>query len=172
MRNNHWLVLAACAIAAQGALAGESTAQQLTRIEAETAVLKARARKVEVQAQIANKNAEIAARNAESRRINEQPSASPNTPMLRAVDGLGGVLYATLDMPNGGSVDVRAGDRLSDGSRVLSVQPREVVLETSGKRRIKLGRSSTPSPSLAVPPAGAAAPMLGSAPFGAEGIVR
>src|SRR5688572_28059863 len=128
MRNrNQWLALVAAMLAATAN--AETPAEQLARIEAETAVLKARARKVDVQAQIAAKQAEIAARNAEARRNAPPPGA--DGPMLRAIEGIGDRLYATIELPHRGTFDVRAGDTLADGSRVVSVRPGEVVLETT-----------------------------------------
>ncbi len=137
MRNSHWLALAACLIS-QTAVCAETAAQQLTRIEAETAVLKARARKAEVQAQLANKRAEIAARNAEVRRS----TPPPEEPQLRGVDAIGETWYATVALPGRSPVDLRVGDKLSDGSRVTAIRPSEVVLETRTRHVIRLGMSS------------------------------
>jgi type IV pilus biogenesis protein PilP len=142
MRNSPWWLLLAGVVAHAGANA-ESAAEQLTRIESETALLKARERKLEVQAQIAGREAEIAARRADIHR-SVQPWTSSD-PLLRGIDGVGEKLFATLEMPNRGLVEVRRGDTLSDGSRVSAIRPGEVIIE-SGKRRVKLGVTMAPPP--------------------------
>lgn len=151
MRNSQWLAALAACLLTQTALCAETAAEQLRRIEAETAVLKARARKAEVQAQLANKRAEIAARNAEARRV-APPSEEPQ---LRGIEAIGDTWYATLALPGRSPVDLRLGDKLSDGSRVTAIRPSEVVLQTRAKQVIRLGMSSPNvagnAPSLALP---------------------
>jgi type IV pilus biogenesis protein PilP len=114
----------------------ETSAEKLTRIEAETAVLKARERAVEVEAQIAAKHVEIATKRAESERIGA--AAMIQQPILRGIDGVGGRLYATLELPRRGTIDVTDGDTLSDGTRVISVHPREVILRMPNAQRLTL----------------------------------
>lgn len=160
MRNSpHLHLLAACVLAVATAHA-ETPAEQLTRIEAETAVLKATARKAEVQAQISSKRAEIAQREAEARR--NAPVQGADGPQLRGIEGVGGILYATLELPQRGTMDVSAGDRLADGSRVVSIRPNEVVIETASKRRIRLTGGMTAA--AAVSPSHAAAPAPAPTP--------
>jgi type IV pilus biogenesis protein PilP len=143
MRNRYWLALAATTLVHALAQA-ETPAQQLTRIESETAVLKARARKAEVQAQIAGKRAEIAARNAEARRVNAAPP--PEMAVLRGVEGVGDAMYATLELPHRGTVDVAAGDRLPDGSKVLSIRHNEVVIQSAAGHKVTLGGAMISAP--------------------------
>lgn len=143
MRNSLRVVLAAGLVLHLGCHAA-TPAEDLARIEADTAVLKARERHAEVQAQIANKQAEIANRRAEMRRA--ESDAGPGLPVLTAVEGIGQKLYATLELPGGSSVDVSAGDQLPDGSRVVTVRPNEVVLEGRHKRRIRLSGTAQPAP--------------------------
>src|SRR3990170_2748156 len=102
MRNSPCLLALAAMLACAGAQA-ETTAEKLTRIEAETAVLRATARKAEVQAQIANKQAEIADRRAQAQR--NAPSSITEGPQLRGIEGMGDKLYATLELPHRGTVD-------------------------------------------------------------------
>jgi type IV pilus biogenesis protein PilP len=143
MRNSPCLLaLVACVLSPAPAWS-ETIAETLTRLEAETAILKANARKAEVQAQIAGKQAEIANRRAEARR--STPDASSAAPQLRGIEGVGERLYATLELPNRGTVDVRAGDRLPDGTRVVAIKPNEVELETSSRRRIRLAGGMGPT---------------------------
>jgi len=135
MRNKALFGLAAC-LFAHAAMA-QTPAKQLTQIEAETAVLKARQRKLEVQAQIAAKEAEIAQRNAETQRAAQTPS--PQAPVLRGVEGVGGKLFATVEVPGYGLVDVGKGDKLPDGSRVVEVKVNEMVINSAGRHRLTLG---------------------------------
>jgi type IV pilus biogenesis protein PilP len=140
MRNSLWWMAGtafmAC-VSLHGVSRGaETTAEQLTEIEAETALLKAHERRAEVQAQIAGKEAEIAARHAERRRSEvAEPEAAP---VLRGVEGIGKRLYATLELPHRGTIDVTTGDTLADGSRVTAVHAREVELQTPGKQLVHL----------------------------------
>jgi type IV pilus biogenesis protein PilP len=146
MRNELLFGLASCLLA-QAAMA-QTPVKQLSQIEAETAVLKARHRKLEVQAQIAAKEAEIAQRNADTQRAAQTPS--PQAPMLRGVEGVGGKLFATVEMPGYGLVDVGKGDKLPDGSKVLDVKVNEIVINAAGRHRMTLG----------IVPVSVAAPVL------------
>ena len=156
MRNSPCLLALAALLACAGARA-ESTAEKLTRIEAETAVLKATARQAEVQAQIASKHAEIANRRAEAQR--NVPSSISEGPQLRGIEGMGDKLIATLELPHRGTVDVRAGDRLADGSRVLAVLPNAVELLTASRRRVRLAGGMGPATTQPAPAPAAEAPL-------------
>lgn len=135
MQNKHVfgaLLLAAAAM--QPALA-ETTSQSLTRIEAETMVLKARERQLEVQASIVGKQNEIAAKQTMIMALNQAEVVGD--PMIRAIEGVGGRLYATLQMNDGSIVDVQQGDILPNGMKVVTIGPRQVVAQ-SGRRKIRL----------------------------------
>ena len=56
-------------------------------------------------------------------------------------------MYATLQFDNGALVDVKAGDRLQNGMKVISVQANEVIVETPNKQRIRLMTSAGGAPS-------------------------
>ena len=149
MQNNHpgrrmaLLALSACcmlcALPALPARA-ESTSQLLTRIEAETMVLKARERQLEVQASIVGKQNEIAARQT----MTTAPAQTEvvGDPVIRAIEGIGGRMYATVQMSDGSIIDVQQGDTLPGGMQIVSIGPREVVAR-SGKRKVRLA-SHTP----------------------------
>lgn len=126
--------LAACM--ARPALA-ETTSQTLTRIEAETMLLKARERQLEVQASIVGKQNEIAAKQSMTVALNQTQTEVVGDPMIRAIEGIGGHLYATLQMHDGSLVDVQQGDTLPGGMQIVSIGPREVVAR-AGKRRVRL----------------------------------
>lgn len=113
----------------------ETTSQSLTRIEAETMVLKARERQLEVQASIVGKQSEIAARQSMITALTQAEVVGD--PMIRAIEGIGSRMYATLQMSDGSIVDVQQGDTLPGGMKIVSIGARQVVAQ-SGQRRIRL----------------------------------
>ncbi|NVE00135.1 type IV pilus biogenesis protein PilP [Massilia sp. BJB1822] len=136
------------------ALAQNSAAADLTQLEAETTLLKARARKLDVLAQIATRQAEIG-------RLAAASSTAPaaGNPTVRAIEGVGTPLYATLQMNNGGQVDVKAGDVLPDGLKVVSVARGAVLVQRKGGKPYRLASSD------AVPQQGAMAPLPAGMPL-------
>jgi type IV pilus biogenesis protein PilP len=132
----------------------------LTRIEAETLVLKARERQLGVQAAIMTRQNEIAAKQDESERL-VKANISGN-PVVQSVEGIGANKYATLELDNGSEVDVRSGDVLANGMKIVAIQPNAVLVETAGKKRIRLNSAaSAPAPfNPAFPSAGISLPPL------------
>ncbi|MBB5391336.1 MULTISPECIES: type IV pilus biogenesis protein PilP [unclassified Herbaspirillum] len=114
----------------------ESTSESLTRIEAETMVLKAREKQLEVQASIVTKQNEIAARQSVTAALN-QPEVVGD-PVVRAIEGIGSRMYATLQLSDGSLVDVQQGDTLPGGMKIVAVHPREVLASSKG-RQFRLG---------------------------------
>lgn len=129
-------LFAAVSILVAGAALADSTADRLTRIEAETLVLKAREKQLAVQAQIAAKEAEIASKQAESNHLAR--IASAGDPVIRSVEGIGRTVYATLQLDNGSTVDAKVGDILPNGMKVVAINPNEVIVETPKRKRIRL----------------------------------
>jgi type IV pilus biogenesis protein PilP len=128
------MVLAAGMACASSAFA-DPTADALARIEAETLVLKARERQLTVQAQIAALQAEIASlrpMNARGRH------AAASRPVIRGIDGIGRTVYATLMLEGGNVIEVKAGDVLPNGMRIVSVQANGVIVDTPNRGRIHL----------------------------------
>lgn len=123
-------------------LAESTTIDDLTKIEAETLVLKAREKQLNVQAQIASKQAEIASKQADADRLMHTGTASVDDPIIRSIEGIGKALYATLELDNGHTVDVKIGDILPNGMRIASIRSNEVVVELKDKRRIRLNTGS------------------------------
>jgi len=162
MRNSPWLAVLALSVLPGAAWCADTPAQQLTKIEAETALLKARERKIEVQAQIAGKQAEIASKQAEAQRVSASQGGQP---VLRGIEGIGDTVYATLDVPHQGQIDVHAGDTVA-GYRVVAVKPDHVMLEGAKKRRLKLGlvAPAATAASLSAVPEPAAMPPLPALP--------
>jgi type IV pilus biogenesis protein PilP len=133
----------------------------LTRIEAETLVLKAREKQLGVQAAIVARQQEIATRTTDIARSNNAPVQG--RPTLVGIEGVGRVLFATLEMDNGMLVDVQQGDRLPNGMRVLAISTRSVTVNAGG-RRLQLTQSRRAPGSgafnAAFPPAGVLLPPL------------
>ena len=149
-------VLMAGAVA--GPAAAQSTAASLTRIEAETLLLRAREKQLEVQASIIAKQNDIAAKQAMGVAISQPPVVGQ--PVVRAIEGLGKTLYATLELSDGSMLDVQNGSVLPNGMRVVAVEPNAVLAQAPGKKRVRLAGFSPatvefnpnyPSPRLALP---------------------
>lgn len=141
MQNNRicFLILPLAAMFSSPASA-ESTAEALTKIEAETLVLKAQERQLTVKAQILQLQAEITAREASADQ-NARPGA-PGDPTVQSIEGVGNILHATLLFENGSTIDVKGGDMLPNGMRVVSIQNNEVMVANDRKRRIRLAQTS------------------------------
>lgn len=171
MQNNLKPILAALCILLPVTALADSTSDSLTRIEAETLLLKAREKQLAVRAQIVAKQAEIASRQAESNRLAR--IASAGDPVIRSVEGIGSTVYATLQLDNGSTVEAKVGDVLPNGMKVVAVNPNEVIVETQKRKRVRLGTGAAgtshygqgaPMSSMALPPLPALShPVGGSA---------
>jgi type IV pilus biogenesis protein PilP len=160
MRNDRHVKLAfiMAGLLATGGTLAQTTAATLTRIEAETLLLKAREKQLEVQSSIIAKQNEIAAKQAMGVAITQPPVVGQ--PVVRAIEGLGKALYATLEMSDGSMLDVQTGSVLPNGMRILAVEPNAVLAQAPGAKRVRLAgftQNSTefnpnyPSPGLALP---------------------
>lgn len=160
MRNESPIKMALAGLLAMtaGAALAQTTAASLTRIEAETLLLKAREKQLEVQSSIIARQNEIAAKQAMGVAISQPPVVGQ--PVVRAIEGLGKTLYATLEMSDGSQIDVQAGTVLPNGMRIVAVEPNAVLAQAPGKKRVRLAgftQNSTefnpnyPSPGLALP---------------------
>jgi len=130
------LTLALCALQPAASQAADSTAASLTRIEAETLLLRAREKQLEVQSSIITKQNEIAAKQTMGAMLS-QPVVVGD-PVVRAVEGLGGTLYATLELANGSVAEVQVGSVLPGGMRIVSIQNNEVMASAPGRKRVRL----------------------------------
>jgi type IV pilus biogenesis protein PilP len=159
MQNKFKYLVFLSSLALSGVVLAESASDNLTRIEEETLILKARERQLEVQAKIIAKQNEIAFKQAETEHISQPPVVG--NPLIHSVEGIGAAMFATLQLDNGNIVDVQVGDVLSNGMRIVSIRPNEVMVETQKKKRIRLSTVSNtpavfnpnfPSAGLALPP--------------------
>ncbi len=103
-----------------------TTALALTRLEEETLLLKARLKALETEAQIAQRNAELTRLAAAGERSGF---------VVRAVEGIGKSLYATLWSRDQGEVEVKVGDTLPNGMRIVAVRPGEVLAQLAHSRK-------------------------------------
>jgi type IV pilus biogenesis protein PilP len=136
MQNKLALLWVAVAMLHVASASAESVAESLTRIEAENLVLKARERQLEIQSNIVTRQNEIAVKQNMTSAIN-QPVVVGD-PVIRAIEGVGSKIYATLQLNDGSVVDVQQGDTLSNGMKVVSITPREVVVMSKNNQRIRL----------------------------------
>ena len=131
-------------LALPGAAQADSTADSLSRIEAETLILKAQEKQIQVKAQIADREAEIASKQLASGRSGR--SAILTDPTVKGVEGIGPNLVASLLLENGVSIDVKAGETLANGMRIVSIRSTEVIAETPGRRRVRLAPTAPQAP--------------------------
>ncbi|MTV41724.1 type IV pilus biogenesis protein PilP [Duganella radicis] len=166
MRNNTIHAIFLATLLAGGAACADPTADQLTRIEGETLLLKARERQLDVQASILSKQNDIAARQSAVDQLAR--NAAAGDPVVLGMEGLGRTMVATVQLGDGAVLDVQAGDLLPNGMRVVSVAPRSVIVQ-KGKARVRLAQQA-PRPAAAatpVPPPPGMVPPLPLAPKGA-----
>lgn len=120
-----------------GAAFADPTADKLTQIEAETLLLKAREKQLDVQASILAKQNEIAAKQNAASQLAQRPATGD--PTVQGIEGVGSEVFATLQMSDGNVIDVRTGDVLPNGMRVVAIAPSSVIVQ-KGKTRVRLAR--------------------------------
>ena len=139
-----------------------ATAQALTRLEEESLLLKARLKALETEAQIAQRNAELTRLAAAGDRSGF---------VVRAVEGIGKSLYATLWSRDQGEVEVKAGDTLPNGMRIVAVRPGEVLAQHPRSRKsVARPMAIDARPASAGEQSYAGAPAAGGAVPGIPGI--
>jgi type IV pilus biogenesis protein PilP len=155
-----------------GAASADSIADNLTRIESETLLLKAREKQLEAQSNVLSKETELSVKQTVADVLSH--TAFTGNPVIRSIEGIGRSMFATLQLHNGNLVDVQPGDTLSNGIKIISIRPNEVIAETPKKQRVRLASASTalpmPNP-VPVPMTGGAMPPmlpLGVPPGGAR----
>lgn len=129
---NEWSVLALlCACLLVTPAQAASTADELARLESEHVLLKARLRMLETRAQ-------IAARRADIDRLSSTSHDSGALPTVTGIDGVAGKLQATVMMDNGHVAEVRAGDTLPNGMKVVAIGADGVTVRSSAGKRVRL----------------------------------
>jgi len=165
MRNSLKLIVVCACIAAAGAALADTTADDLSRIEAETLLLKAREKKLAVEEQIVARQAAIASKRAESNRL--ATVARAGDPVILGIEGIGSRLYATLQLENGSTVDARVGDVLPNGMKVVAISLNEVIVENRRRHRVRLSTGVAVSPVYGTGYGGALPPLPLPMPRGA-----
>lgn len=136
MQNKMKRFLLVCGIALCGTAFAESASDSLTRIEAETLLLKAREKQLDVQANIIARQNEIAAKQVVHDQLTQAPVVGD--PVVRSVEGIGRKVFAMLQMSTGDLIEVQAGDTLPNGMKVVSIRSNEVIVAAGKKRRVRL----------------------------------
>lgn len=136
MQNNLKMLVLLTGLAFSSAVLAETASEQLTRIEAETLLLKAREKQLEVQANIMARQNDIATKKQLNGQLTQ--NAVAGDPVVRSVEGIGKVMYATLQLSDGNLVDARVGDVLPNGMKVASIKTNEVIVENRKKHRVRL----------------------------------
>lgn len=144
---NKLIVAVSLALLISVPASAETTAESLSKIEAETLVLKAQERQLSVRAQILQLQGEITAREASAEQ-NARPGA-PGDPTVQSIEGIGERLHATLLFENGSTIDIKGGDILPNGMHVVSILPNEVMVSADKRRRVRLAQTSAGSVSAA-----------------------
>ncbi|TKC86962.1 type IV pilus biogenesis protein PilP [Trinickia terrae] len=116
-------------VSVQPTAAAMQAANELMRLQEDTLLLKAQLKKLDAQAQVAER---------------EQTLHRMGNPVtygevsLLATQSLGKAMSATLASSDGSEFDVRAGDTLPDGMRVVQIRSGAVVLAGQDGRRTTL----------------------------------
>jgi type IV pilus biogenesis protein PilP len=102
-----------------------AAANQLMTLQEDTVILKAQLKKLEAQA-------DVAARQDALGRMGHV--VNPDTLGVVATESLGNTMMATVNVSDGSELDVRAGDQLPNGIRIVSIHPGVVVVDSNGRR--------------------------------------
>lgn len=138
MRGNTFIGMFATSLVVIAGSAGAATSgEELTVLNTEIAVLDAKVKRDELKL----KDAKLAAD------LDKARGGSPaGDYKVSWVEGLGKKMFAQLTTDSGGLIEVRVGDRLQGGLKVVSIAPNEVVVENSNKVRRILTVAAPPSP--------------------------
>lgn len=115
--------------------AAAAAAGELMRLQEDTVVLKAELKKLDAQAEVAEREDAIKRRG--HRAIESNVS-------LIATQSLGKTMFASVATSDGGELDVRTGDTLPNGMRVVSIRSGAIVVEASDGHRLTLTVAAAP----------------------------
>ena len=148
MQNSLKSLLLLSFLTMSGAAFADSTAANLTKIEAETLILKAREKQLDVQSQIVTKQNEIASKQVAAGFLERVASmATMGDPIVLSIEGIGKRIYTSLQLTNGATIDATVGDVLPNGMKIVAIRANEVIVQTQKRKSIRLGTgsfSSTP----------------------------
>jgi len=130
-------LLASCF--ASAALAEQTIAEQLHRINESIALLTAQKQELELKAQVTSKQSEIALiSNSDASNIDRA-----GHPVVRAIEGADGKLKATLAFGSGVQQTVKTGEKIYGGWTVTNIAV-DAVSITRGSEKVRLGYGSEP----------------------------
>jgi type IV pilus biogenesis protein PilP len=112
-------------------------ANQLMHLQEDTVVLKATLKKLDAQAQVAEREASID-------RISNVPTY--DDVRVTSIESLGRATSATLNLNDGSELEVHTGDTLPNGLRIVSIRPGSVLVENRSGKRTTLMVSSARLP--------------------------
>ncbi|MET3624733.1 type IV pilus biogenesis protein PilP [Burkholderia ambifaria] len=115
--------------------AAMQAANELMRLQEETMILKAQLKKLDAQAQVAERQEAL-------HRMGSTVSSYSDVSLV-ATQGLGKKLSATVATSDGAEFDVGPGDTLPNGLRVAAIRPGAIVLASQDGRRTTLTVSAS-----------------------------
>jgi type IV pilus biogenesis protein PilP len=106
-----------------------NTADELTRLQEQTVLLKAQLRMLEARAEVAARTQALS-QMGDAASVNVGRNAPPR---VVSIEGLDGHYSAMLQTPDGERFDVRAGDTLPDGLHVVAIASNRVTVRRGGR---------------------------------------
>ena len=125
MRDKNLIIALVFAFNAMPVFAG-SPGEKMTEINADIAVLEAQVKRDDLKLRQQKQKADM-----------EKFTGGASTSELQVVwiEGVGTQKYAQLISENGNRMEVRQGDKLPNGAKVVQIAPNEVVIEDASKRK-------------------------------------
>lgn len=143
--NRSPLILAALwavAALAQAEEAAYPTVGDLSRVQSETMMFEAKAKRAEAHARMTA--GEMKAGIDTSNTPNQPSVTASELPTVTGISGAAGRLYATFRYPNGNTATAKSGESIPGGFKVAEVSLDRAVI-TRGDRRIPLQYGSAPT---------------------------
>jgi type IV pilus biogenesis protein PilP len=125
-------VLLAAATLVSGAASADQTVEELLKLGEETTILKAKAKRLEAQGQVAALQRQLDLANNVGTSVAPPPASALFA--VQAIEGIGPTLYATILLENGATRDVKQGDVIGKNTRIVGIKPGEVIYQ-QGKAR-------------------------------------
>ncbi|MEW6343417.1 MAG: type IV pilus biogenesis protein PilP [Paraburkholderia sp.] len=151
--------------AANGAWTSNAAAE-LTRLQEQTVLLKAEIKKLDAQAEVAQRTAALTRLGSAGTAVD----AGSDAVRVVAIEGLGRRFSATLQSAEGEEFDVSAGDVLPNGLHIVSIAPNEVVGRWNDGRTLHLMPVLASRSGAVLNPGVPSAGNMGAAPGMAGGV--
>ncbi len=125
MRNKTVVIAAVvCALLPQLSIASEPDAMDLTTINGEVDILRAKLEREKLRQALIE---------ASGQNRRDAPEEKRSEVAVKWVEGFGAERWAMLVMPSGNAVEARKGDRLPDGSTVADIGTNRVSINRGGR---------------------------------------